>query len=86
MKGSPEFFNTQMSNFPKHTMCKGHARKKFIFCKQFQIHNQLIRKCTLNHLAKLISLAKWLSVRFLTKWLWVRIPLQSLKLQMLRLF
>ena len=24
-------------------------------------------------------LAKWLSVRLRTKWLWVRIPLQSLK-------
>ena len=29
---------------------------------------------SLNHLA---SLAKWLSVRLRTKWLWVRIPLQS---------
>ena len=26
------------------------------------------------------SLAKWLSVRLRTKWLWVRIPLQSLAL------
>ena len=25
------------------------------------------------------SLAKWLSVRLRTKWLWVRVPLQSLK-------
>ena len=30
----------------------------------------------LNHLA---SLAKWLSVRLSTKWLWVRVQLQSLK-------
>ena len=30
----------------------------------------------LNHL---VSLAKWLSVRLRTKWLWVRVPLQSLK-------
>ena len=37
----------------------------------------------LNHLA---SLAKWLSVRLRIKWLWVRIPLQSLKLQNSRLF
>ena len=34
----------------------------------------------LNYLA---SLAKWLSVRLRTKWLWVRIQLQSLKLQFL---
>ena len=36
----------------------------------------------LNHLA---SLAKWLSVRLWTRWLWVRIQLQSLKLQISRL-
>ena len=33
----------------------------------------------LNHLA---SLAKWLSVRLRIKWLWVRVPLQSLNLEM----
>ena len=27
------------------------------------------------------TLAKWLSVRLQSKWLWVRIPLQSFKLQ-----
>ena len=27
------------------------------------------------------SLAKWLSVRLRSKWLWVRVPLQSLKPQ-----
>ena len=37
----------------------------------------------LNHLT---SLAKWLSVRLQTKWLWVRFPLQSLKLKISRLF
>ena len=31
------------------------------------------------------SLAKWFSVRLPTTWLWVRIPLQSLKFQILRL-
>ena len=31
----------------------------------------------LNHLKA--SLTKWLSVRLRTKWLWVRVPLQSLK-------
>ena len=30
-------------------------------------------------------LAKWLSIRLRTNWLWVRVPLQSLKLQILRL-
>ena len=42
-------------------------------------HSHLVRKYTLNHLAKLASLAKWLSVRLRTKWLWVRIPLLPLR-------
>ena len=48
-------------------------------------HNHLVRKWTLNYLAKLAGLAKWLSVRLRTKWLWVRITLLSLKLQIWRL-
>ena len=35
---------------------------------------------------KKASLAKWLSVRLRTMWLWIRVPLQSLKLQISRLF
>ena len=35
---------------------------------------------------KIINNSKWLSVRLQTKWLWVRIPLQSLKLHISRLF
>ena len=46
-------------------------------------HNHLVRKRTLNHLAKL---DKSLSVRLRTKWLWVRSSLLSLKLQIWRLF
>ena len=34
-------------------------------------HNHLVCKRTINHLAKLASLAKWLGVRLRTKWLWV---------------
>ena len=37
---------------------------------------------SINHLA---SLAKWLSDRLRTKWFWVQVQLQSLKLQILRL-
>ena len=48
-------------------------------------HNRLVSKRTLNHLTKLASLAKWLSVLLRTKWLLVPIPLLSLKLQMSRL-
>ena len=45
--------------------------------------NHLVRKWTLQHLA---NLAKWLSACLQTKWLWVRILLLSLKLQILLLF
>ena len=41
---------------------------------EIRTHNHLVRKRTLNHLA---SLAKWLSVRLRTKWLWVWISLLS---------
>ena len=44
-------------------------------------HNHLVRNGTLKHIAKLACLAKWLSVCLQTKWLWVRILLLSLKLQ-----
>ena len=47
--------------------------------------NHLVRKRALNHLAKLANLSKWLSVSLWTKWLWVRIPLLSPKLQIWRL-
>ena len=40
-------------------------------------HNQLVRKRILNHLAKLASLAKWLTVRLRTKRLSVQIQLLS---------
>ena len=55
-------------------------------CNGIWTHNHLVRKRTLNHLAKLNCLAKLLSVCLQTKWLSVRIPLQSLKLQISRLF
>ena len=48
-------------------------------CNCTRTHNHLLRKWTLNHLAKLASLVKWLSVRLQTKWLWVWVQLQSLK-------
>ena len=42
-----------------------------------RIDNHLTRKQTLNYLAKLASLAKWLSVHLRTKWLWDRNSLLS---------
>ena len=50
-------------------------------CYWTRTHNHLVCKQTLNHLAKLADLAKWLSVRLRTKRLWVPVQLQSLKLQ-----
>ena len=47
-------------------------------CKWTLTHNHLVRKRTLNHLVKLASLAKWLSVRLRTKWSLVLVQLQSL--------
>ena len=42
-------------------------------CNWTRAQNQLVCKQTLNHLAK------WLSVSLRTKWFWVRVQLQSLK-------
>ena len=64
---------------------------------KIRTQNNLVCKRTLNHLAKLAKwlscvaihrtdkYSKWLSVRLQTKWLWVRILLLSLKLQIWRL-
>ena len=49
-------------------------------CNGIWTHNHVVHKRTFNHLAKLASLAKWLTVWLWTKWLLVRIPLQSVKL------
>ena len=38
----------------------------------------LVRKRALTHSAELAILSKWLSVGLRTKWLWIRVPLQSL--------
>ena len=50
-------------------------------CNWTRTRNHFVLKRTLNHLAKLVSLAKWLSVRLRTKWFWVRVQLQSLYIQ-----
>ena len=44
-------------------------------------HNHLVHKRSLSRLTKLTSLAKWLTTHLRTKWLWLRIPLKSLKLR-----
>ena len=55
-------------------------------CNGTRTQNYLARKQSLNHLAELSSLAKWLSVCLRSKWLWVRVLLQSLNLQIPCLF
>ena len=47
-------------------------------CNRIRTYSHLVRKETLHNLAKLASLAKWLSILLWTKGLWVWIPLQSL--------
>ena len=42
-------------------------------CNWTRIHNNLVHKQTLNHLAKLASLVE---CSFINKWLWVRVQLQ----------
>ena len=42
-------------------------------CNGTRTHNHLVCKRTPNHLAKLASLAKWLTACLRTKWLWVHI-------------
>ena len=36
-------------------------------------HKHLVHKQTVNHLTKLASLAKWMSVCLQTKWMWIPI-------------
>ena len=55
--------------------------RNLIDSNEIRTHSHLVRKRTLNHLAKLVSFAKWLSVRLRTMWLWVRNSLLSIKLQ-----
>ena len=71
-------------------------------CNGTRTRNHLVRKGTLNHLPKLTKWLRWVvstylysafdcmflscQVRLQTKWLWVRVPLPSLKLQIFRLF
>ena len=59
-------------NMVQNSCCHG------LIFNAIRIYNHLVRKRTLNHLAKLTlkaSLTKWLSVRLRTKWFWVRISL-----------
>lgn len=60
--------------------------EQFGECSRNQAHNLLVPKITLNYLAKMTSLAKWLNVYFQKKWLSVRIPLQSPEFQITSLF
>ena len=60
-----------------------YASQKCIFmtvcdCNWTRTHNHLVHKWKLNHLAKLTSLTKWLSVRLWTKWLWVQVQFSHL--------
>ena len=52
---------------------------------EIQTYTYLVWKRTFNHLdklARLASLAKWLSVLLWAKWLWIRILLLSIKLRL----
>ena len=54
-----------------------------ILCRiSVQVTATRLERTTFSHLA---SLAKWLTVYLKIKWLWIRIPLRSLKYQISRL-
>ena len=61
-----------------------HSQTRMWHDQNIQSNGPYIRVLT-TQLKHLVSLAKWLSVRLRSKWLWVRVPLQSLNLQIWRL-
>ena len=69
----------------KHTIIQTCNHTNIQSYKSIQ-SNALYRSVLTTQLTNLASLAKWLSVHLRTKWLWVRVLLQSLKLQISRLF
>ena len=82
-------FLKDLKKYNANKLQKALFNKHYLVFKWLQKDSnpRLIRsKTTFNHLAKLDSLAKWWSVCLQTKWLWVRIPLKSLKLQISRLY
>ena len=58
----------------------------WIHCEMRALHDKNIqpnvtyREVLTTQLSHLVSFAEWLSVGLRTKWLWVRVPLQSLTL------
>ena len=69
---------------PRKSTYKKNRTHNQLFCKQ--THKCTVQTVLITQLNHLASLVKCLSVRLRTKWLWVQIQLQSLKLQILRLF
>ena len=66
-------------NVKEHLARNRHEIWSLSVCNGTRTHNHLVCKRTLNHLTKLASLAKCLSIRLRTKWLCVPVQLQSLK-------
>ena len=65
-----------------------HSGSLWNVCVTWQEHTVscTVRISTHNSAQSCGSLTKWLSVRLLTKWLWARIQLQALELDIWRLF
>ena len=61
----------------------GCKKNKLFDCNGTPTRYHLVHKRTLNNLAKPASVTKRLNIRLRTKWLWVRLPLQSLYLSYL---
>ena len=84
------FVSCRIRVYSKSTLCNCLNAKEFLAqsrrvvwnlsdCKRIGTQNYLVFNRALNHLSKLSSLTKWSSVRLRPEWLWVAIPLQSLK-------
>ena len=84
-------FNPKCLSYTSYELDKSCLSKKiWLRCSRIKSCCSLTDKKTQsNHLYDslvLVSLGKWLSVRLRAKWLWFRVLLQSLKLQISRLF
>ena len=61
------------------TLCLKQARYlKVKWLQRYLNHNHLVRKRTLKHLVKLLSLVKCSIIRLQTTWFYVRAPMQSI--------
>ena len=78
-RGSLEWIYTLRLPQCQGTLCLKQARYlKVKWLQRYLNHNHLVRKRTLKHLVKLLSLVKCSIIRLQTTWFYVRAPMQSI--------